>query len=190
MANRVGQFIGKNLLVSGQYIYIIAPRKIQYWLILLAWNMSTLKKATEINTCLLVCLMVLNATFNNILVIPWRSVLLVEETGGLGENHRLYHIMLYTSPWSRFVLNSDKYLINILKACAWCYEWLLFNAKWAVVWREQAIFDEMMMMSTSYIVVVYFYCTIALENSPQVDMSPHSDIWAWLRANQAFAITP
>jgi hypothetical protein len=51
-----------------------------------------------VDTCLLVCLMVFNATFNNILVIPWRSVLLVEETGGLGENHRLYHIMLYTSP--------------------------------------------------------------------------------------------
>jgi len=31
--------------------------------------------------------MVLNATFNNISVISWRSVLLVEETGGLGENH-------------------------------------------------------------------------------------------------------
>jgi hypothetical protein len=29
--------------------------------------------------------MVFNATFNNILVILWRSVLLVEETG---ENHR------------------------------------------------------------------------------------------------------
>jgi hypothetical protein len=37
---------------------------------------------------LLVCLMVLNATFNNISVISWRSVLLVEETGGPGENHR------------------------------------------------------------------------------------------------------
>jgi len=31
--------------------------------------------------------MVLNATFSNISVISWRSVLLVEETGGLGENH-------------------------------------------------------------------------------------------------------
>jgi hypothetical protein len=29
-----------------------------------------------------------NATFNNISVISWRSVLLVAETGGLGENHR------------------------------------------------------------------------------------------------------
>jgi hypothetical protein len=32
--------------------------------------------------------MVLNATFNNISVILWRSVLWVEETGGPGENHR------------------------------------------------------------------------------------------------------
>jgi hypothetical protein len=31
-------------------------------------------------------LMVFNATFNNISVISWRSVLLVEETGVLGEN--------------------------------------------------------------------------------------------------------
>jgi hypothetical protein len=28
-----------------------------------------------------------NATFNNISVISWRSVLLVEETGAPGENH-------------------------------------------------------------------------------------------------------
>jgi hypothetical protein len=37
--------------------------------------------------CLFVCLMVFNATFNNISVISWRSVLLVEETGGPEENH-------------------------------------------------------------------------------------------------------
>jgi hypothetical protein len=30
--------------------------------------------------------MVFNATFNNISAISWRSVLLVGETGGLGEN--------------------------------------------------------------------------------------------------------
>ena len=34
-----------------------------------------------------VCLMVLNATFNNIADISWWSVLLVEETGGPEENH-------------------------------------------------------------------------------------------------------
>jgi hypothetical protein len=44
--------------------------------------------------------MVLNTTFNIISVISWRSVLLVEETGVPGENHRpitdkLQHIMLH-----------------------------------------------------------------------------------------------
>jgi hypothetical protein len=33
-------------------------------------------------------LMVFNATFNNISAISWWSVLLVEETGQSGENHR------------------------------------------------------------------------------------------------------
>ena len=44
-------------------------------------------------------LMVFNATFNNISIISWQSVLLVEDTG---ENHdlpqvtdELYHIMIY-----------------------------------------------------------------------------------------------
>jgi len=32
--------------------------------------------------------MVFNATFNDILVVSWRSVLLVEETAVPGENHR------------------------------------------------------------------------------------------------------
>jgi hypothetical protein len=56
-----------------------------------------------------------NTTFNNISVISWRSVLLEEETGVPGENHRpvashwqTYHITLYdcieyTSPeWVLF----------------------------------------------------------------------------------------
>ena len=36
----------------------------------------------------LVRVMLLNATLNNISVISWRLVLLVEETGVPGENHR------------------------------------------------------------------------------------------------------
>ena len=50
----------------------------------------------------LVWFMVFNATFNNISVILWRSVLLVEETGVSGENTNvsqvpdiLYHIHMY-----------------------------------------------------------------------------------------------
>ena len=44
-------------------------------------------------------IMVFNAIFNNISVILWQSVLLVEKTRVPGENHqvtdKLYHIMLY-----------------------------------------------------------------------------------------------
>ena len=46
--------------------------------------------------------MLVNVTFNNISVISWRSVLLVEESGIPGEHHRtvachwqLYHILFY-----------------------------------------------------------------------------------------------
>ena len=46
--------------------------------------------------------------------IPWWSVLLVEETGGPTKNHdqlqvtdKLDHVMLYTSPWSRFELTTS-----------------------------------------------------------------------------------
>ena len=52
--------------------------------------------------------MVFNLTFNNISVVSSQSFIF----GGPGENHRpvadkLYHIMLYTSPWSRFELTTS-----------------------------------------------------------------------------------
>jgi len=37
---------------------------------------------------MMVVVVMFNATFNNISAISWRSVLLVEESGVFGENHR------------------------------------------------------------------------------------------------------
>jgi hypothetical protein len=57
--------------------------------------------------------MVLNVTFNNISVISWRSVLLVEETTDLSQViDKLYHIMLYTLLWLRFELTASVVISN------------------------------------------------------------------------------
>jgi hypothetical protein len=55
---------------------------------------------------LFACLMVLNTTFNNISVISRRSILLY--TTDLSKvTDKLYYIMLYTLPWSRFDLTTS-----------------------------------------------------------------------------------
>jgi hypothetical protein len=53
-----------------------------YFLMILFWMINLTHIPLLFN-----CLMVFNAIFNNISVILWWSVLLVEETGGPGENH-------------------------------------------------------------------------------------------------------
>ena len=60
--------------------------------------------------------MVFNTTFNNISVISWRAVLLVEETGVPGENHRLAeshrqtfsHNIVSSTPRHEHDLNSQR----------------------------------------------------------------------------------
>jgi hypothetical protein len=58
--------------------------------LLRVWMLYSLNMR-QIFDCLLVCLIVFNATFNNISAISGRSVLLAEETGGPGENHPPSH---------------------------------------------------------------------------------------------------
>jgi hypothetical protein len=52
----------------------------------------------------LVWFMVFNTTFNNISAISWRSVLLVEEIGVSGENHR--PVASHWQTLSRYVVSS------------------------------------------------------------------------------------
>jgi len=64
--------------------------------------------------------MVFNAILNNISVISWRSVLLVEETVVPGENHRpaashwptLSHNVVSTEPDSTHNVSGDRYWLH------------------------------------------------------------------------------
>ena len=83
-----------------QYQLIIPIKKTLIEKNKFSWNWRFWPKWVRI--MVRVRVMVFNATFNNISAISWRSVLLAEESGISGENHRpvevtdkLYHIMLY-----------------------------------------------------------------------------------------------
>jgi hypothetical protein len=58
--------------------------------VLFVLPMTACRRTLRRKVCLifLVVFMVFNIPFNNISVISWQSVLLVEETGVPGENHR------------------------------------------------------------------------------------------------------
>ena len=59
-------------------------------LLLSYWSLLQLEIGFFVDLCQI---MVFNATFNNISVISWQTLLLVEETGVPGENHRSVAIL-------------------------------------------------------------------------------------------------
>jgi hypothetical protein len=82
--------------------------------------------------------MVLNATFNNILVISWRSVLLVEETGGLKENHR---------PVWKKTCKDDEIMVAIEeKAGKMGFRFMVFNTTFnnisVISWKSVLLMEE------------------------------------------------
>ena len=81
------QFIGQKKCVC-----VWGGRGVKGYGALYATSLCSCFGLSEIGLC-----MVFNATFNNISVISWWSVLLVEETRVPGDNHRpvASHIMLY-----------------------------------------------------------------------------------------------
>ena len=58
--------------------------------------------------------MVFNATFNNISVISWQSVLLVAETGVPGENHRKSDMSFHSD--TLFWFRTNQSLLFLLSA--------------------------------------------------------------------------
>jgi hypothetical protein len=100
----------------------------------LVWNWWNLTIFWEIHYVgLFVCLVVLNATFNNISVILWLSVLLVEDTGEPRKNHKpvicnwwtlshnvvnTSHLTLYNNTvnvqgrWNSFSFTHDIYTVQ------------------------------------------------------------------------------
>jgi hypothetical protein len=95
----------------------------------------------KIFVCLFVCLVVFNPTFNNSSAISWRSVLLMEETGGPGENHRgKDQVCVWSSLIDKFrvvwkqgdIYNKPK---TRFKNCN-IWNWIL----WVVVFRLQFCF--------------------------------------------------
>ena len=100
--------------------------------------------------------MVLNATFNNISVISWRSVLLVEETGVPRENHRpvannwqtwSHNVVSSTPPLSGIRIQNfigDRLWLHIIGNCksnyhtirspllSWVYKWRIYKKQYIV----------------------------------------------------------
>ena len=92
----------KNILIQCAKSYMQHYFYIRITIFIFCYDKHCSTKYRQNGYRVMVRVMVFNATFNNISVISWWSVLLVEETGVPGENHRpaaitdkRYHIMLY-----------------------------------------------------------------------------------------------
>ena len=97
------------------------------------------------------CYMVLNATFNTISVISWRSVLLVEETGVSGENRQpdaghwqtLSHYVVSNTPLHE--QNSELTTLMVIGTdyigsckCSW-YLHIMITTLTALIFRDVSI---------------------------------------------------
>jgi hypothetical protein len=92
--------------------------------------------------------MVFNATFNNISVISWRSVLLVEETGVPGENHRPV-----ASHWQ--TLSHNAYWKNLITDCQQLFMFCLTHKKLISCSFQFLFFFSCIFVSTAIKVVMH-----------------------------------
>ena len=76
------------LNIHGGDIRVVPTHLVLFNSLIESSNISSLVRCDKLYACLfVVCLVLFNATSNNISVISWQSVLLMEETGGPGENY-------------------------------------------------------------------------------------------------------
>ena len=82
----------------------------------------SLNKFNYLGNAVVVVVMVVNATFNNISVISWRSVLLVKDTRLPGENHRptashwqtLSYNVVSSAPRLNGVRTHDRQIVQVV----------------------------------------------------------------------------
>jgi hypothetical protein len=87
------------------------------------------------------------------------------------------------------ILNSFNFIHRFFFMSEGVSGWLLFNATSAIFQLyhsdNKLIFNEMMLRSALYTLGWIFIVLAHWNNSPQIDMSPHSDTLSRFRANQS-----
>jgi hypothetical protein len=86
--------------------------------------------------------MVFNSTFNNISVIAWWSVLLVEDTGVPGENHQ--PVVSHWQTLSLYVLYIS-FFLGVFSSLFFVFFWFCFSQHWTTRYLN--------LMSTSAFIV-------------------------------------
>jgi hypothetical protein len=104
--------------------------------------------------------MVFNATLNNISVISWRSVLLVEETGGPGKNHRYLEMVKFGVKVS--LIEPGRYGGATSAASPEMVD--IFTVYYRI-WRSRHGRDRMVVgFTTTYAISVYLHTDVVSSN--------------------------